>query len=190
MEITFDIAHERDLSQWMVARLRADAARIRLALFESQDPIIPRDEPLIAVLALEVVASQARARGAHPNLCLAVVAKALGLTLQRGEQGQPVLRGESGPDAFLQRVREETKVGVADGVSTTTEPPAPPAVTGANGTKIRIVRAGDVAGRVIQTLSDYGPLADAMRELGDEHTMELFERLSTEISKMITQGLQ
>lgn len=187
MNHTYDVAHERDLNQFVRQHFTHIAERVRLTLFEAEGSIVPRNEPLAAVVALEAVILHAIAIGNHPHLVIAVASKACGIPLVRSGAGA-MIREETPESAFLERTKREA--GATPETATLAPQPLPESVTDAKGHKIRVVRAGDVAASVMQVLSRSAALDEAMTALDESETIALYEQLTQEIAKLIMQGVQ
>lgn len=187
---TYDLAHERDLSQFVRQHFAHLAERVSRALFAGEPPLVSRSEPLSAVLAVETVVREAVAMGNHPNLVIAVCSKVCGVPVLRADVTEPMLTGsaielladrsKSTPQTRARAAAQRMAKEAVQGQAATDAPPQ----------KIRIVRAGDVASRVLDVLDGQAVLGGATTALDIEERMELHGVLSVEIAKMIGEGLQ
>jgi hypothetical protein len=200
---TWNAVDQRDLSRWFHTYLEHEAEDLRQLLFHGNAAIVPSGQPLYLVLLLEVIATQARTLNIPEMLIMEVVGAALGVPMLKtrlGDAGEATgFVAHPAPSDFLTRLREQARAQQHAGSMSheTSEAPASPnpampiagKVSNAD-KRIRIVRAGDVARKVIATLIEYEPLKDAMVELEEDEAFKLFTKLSEEIAKMITEGLQ
>lgn len=201
MSLTLRIVHEHDLTAYVEQHFALLNTQIAAAL----NPLLPAATPLAAVVAVEACVRHAVMLGNHPSLVISVASKACGIPVMRADVPHNVLveghaHGPAGSnlpenDTPGTRMANQALDAVARGETergpgTTQAPPLPESITGLHGEKIRVLRAGNIAGNVIQFLTDYPPLADVMHALDETETMALFDRLSETIAKLITQGLQ
>lgn len=184
----------RDLTKWFRTRLESETEDLRQLLFYAPDAIVPRTQPLYLLLLLEVIATRAKELDLPQMLVMEVVGASLGLPMQRVGPGTPL--GADNVHAFT-RAAQASATGTPAQTDTrpSASPESPVSLTPETHDpgKIRIVRAGDIARKVIATLLEYTPhpsLSDVLAHFDDGDMHVLFDTLSIEIAKMITEGLQ